>query len=402
MRLPLKVVPVLEGDVVRPHVGGGPAKSFREVDDAFRVELESKIDHVRDHFQASFNEFPNVPAVARVKVRDDAVAKTHRPLSLFNEKSCPIIASDGLDELLVSVTPQGLETLALQVRTTLSKRPLAHMSTLLDIQPVLPLFELPTNDEYAKVKLFRHHIPARDSQLDQTFLAILKRLELEGQELRYGNGLKIFKVRTGHSDRLQELARYIGTQSLGAFPSFHPLRSASIPVREATLADFPSPAGEVDYPIVGLVDTGIDPNDRFLSPWVIARETYVPEAERDYSHGTFVGGLIANAKPMNHGDDRFPSCSSKIVDVVALGTGKTNELDLITILEEVIPKYPSINVWNLSLSAHTPVKDEAFSDFAVKLDSLQDEFKTTIVLAAGNYTSPPLRSWPPQEFERSG
>ena len=107
-KLPLKVIPPLERDFYKPHVGGGAKKVFGPVDAKFRGMLSAQVIEVRDHFVTAFKEFPAVPAVARAKVRADAIAKSHRPLSVLSTRTCPIIGAEGLGELLLSVTPQGL------------------------------------------------------------------------------------------------------------------------------------------------------------------------------------------------------------------------------------------------------------------------------------------------------
>ena len=66
-----------------------------------------------------------------------------------------------------------------------------------------------------------------------------------------------------------------------------------------------------------------------------------------------------------------------------------------TLLEDVLPQHPEVRVWNLSLSGSDPCSDDYFSDLAIKLDDLQDRFGVTFVLAAGNYATPPFRTWPP-------
>ena len=128
-KLPLKVVPPLERDFYRPHVGGGAKKIFTPVDDEFRGMLSAQIIGVRDHFLTAFKDFPSVPAVARAKVRSDAIAKSHRPLKVLSTKTCPIIGAEGLGELLLSVTPRGLENLARAIETDKTRVGIANIST---------------------------------------------------------------------------------------------------------------------------------------------------------------------------------------------------------------------------------------------------------------------------------
>jgi len=162
--------------------------------------------------------------------------------------------------------------------------------------------------------------------------------------------------------------------------------------------DFPPPEGELDYPLIGVVDAGTTLNDPQLAPWLIARDVHVPPEFQDNTHGNFVSGLIVHGRRLNHGDARFPDCSAKLVDIVALGTNGTSEDELLSILEESLDKHPDVKVWNLSLGTPNPIDDRTFSDFAVALDRLQDERGVTFILAAGNYQQAPFRTWPPQEL----
>ncbi len=187
-KLPLKVVPLLERDFYRPRPGGGAKKVFQAVDADFRSLLASQVIGIRDHFVAAFKEFPDVPAVARAKVRPDAIAKSHRPTNVLSYKTCPIIGAEGLGELLLSVTPQGLENLARRIERDRTNEAVANLSTLRSFEAYRPSVELP-GDEIAKVKLFLHNNPGFDAAVDQSFYKVLRRFGIrEPRQLRYGSG----------------------------------------------------------------------------------------------------------------------------------------------------------------------------------------------------------------------
>ena len=397
-KLPLKVVPPLERDFYRPHAGGGAKKIFVPVDNEFRGKLSAQVIEVRNHFVTAFKEFPNVPAVARATVRSDAIAKSHRPVKVLSPKTCPIIGAEGLGELLLSVTPQGLENLARSIETDRTHEGIANLSTLQSFEAYRPSVEMP-NDQVAKVKLFRHNNPNFDSAVDESFYRVLRRFGIrEPRELRYGRGLKIYRLELKQPELIQALSGYVGTQSVGPFPVYQPVRSAAVPVRSAVTEDFPAPETGVDYPLIGVVDSGTAVGDPYLSPWRHAREVYVPEADQDNSHGSFVSGLLIHSRKLNHDDARFPSCSARIVDVVALAKNGTTEDKLLSTLEDALEKYPEVKVWNLSLGTERCVDNKMFSDLGVALDRLQDEHDVTFVLAAGNYREKPYRGWPPDDL----
>jgi hypothetical protein len=193
-RLPLKVVPRLEQDFYKPDPGGGPKKVFRKVTRQLRDELAGQVVTIRDSLRQSFKEFPAVPAVARASVRADAIAKSHRPVAILSGQTCPIIGAQGLGELLLSVTPTGLENLARRIESDNTKLGIANLSTLQAFQLYEPDVESPT-DNIAKVKLFRHNQRVFDDAIEETFLKVVGRYKgTHPEELRYGGGLKIYRV----------------------------------------------------------------------------------------------------------------------------------------------------------------------------------------------------------------
>lgn len=396
-RLPLKVVPPLQQDFYKPKPGGGPKKVFTPVTREFRQRLAEQVIGVKAHFKESFKEYPDLPAVARVKVHSEAIAKSHRPTTLLSNNTCPVIGAEGLGHLLLSVTPTGLDRLAARIEYDKSKQAIANLSTLSSIAAFEPVVEA-ASDGNLKVKLMRHHTSILDSAVDQVFRDVTEKLRVKDvSEIKYGGGLKVFRVKERRPDVLKKLSEYVGTQSIGPFPVYEPVRSSAIRIRSAKDQDFPAPDPKTDYPIVGIIDSGTSVSDSLLLPWRVARDAYVPDSEQDNTHGSFVAGLIVHGRSMNHSDARFPACSARFVDVVALSKSGTSEDKLLTVLESAIAKYPTVKVWNLSLGTKTSVTDRAFSDLGIALDRLQREHDVVFVVAAGNFQSRPLRGWPPED-----
>lgn len=397
-RLPLKVVPLLQDDLYKPEGSGGEKKVFDDVTPESRGKLAAQVIEVRGRFEQAFQEFPNVPAVARAKLKPQAIAKSHRPTSVLSAKTCPIIGAEGIGDLLVSVTQQGLERLARRIERVRTKVGIANLSTLQSFTAFEPQVET-LDGETAKVKLFRHQSSLLDSAVDDSFSRVVRRYGIrEPHEVKYGRGLKIYRLPLKRPEIVEALRGFVGTQSVGPFPVYLPVRSTSIPVRNAAPQDFPTPQPGTDHPLVGIVDSGTREDDPYLTPWRHAREAYVAKADQDHSHGSFVSGLLVHARSLNHDDARFPRCSARFIDVVALGKAGTSEDKLLTSLEDALGKFPDVKVWNLSLGTDRPVTDKTFSDLAVALDRLQDDYRTTFVLAAGNYARKPFRGWPPEDL----
>ncbi len=373
-----------------------------------RVSLKKQLLKVQTYFSPAFDGAPDIPAVARVILKDDALAKSHRPSALLNENTCPIMGVRNFGELLITVQPHRIRHLLDRILEDDSKTTVANLSTIERIEPFTEADVLGSSrldelrraaqgDRGVKLKLFRHGRAALNQAVDEALARLLENVRPSRVDaLDYGRGVTVYRVKGIQSGKLEELSRFVGAQSLSDFPTYRIVRTASLPVRAALGDEFPPPQAGVDYPTVGIVDSGIPPGDQALAPWIVAKHVYVPPGDRDHDHGSFVGGLLVHARRLNQDDPRFPGVSSKIVDVMAVPkSGKISEDELVAILDEVLPKHPDVRIWNLSLATTLPCTDIGFSDLAIKLDDLQDRYNVTFVLAAGNYVVPPFRGWPP-------
>lgn len=416
LRLPIKVVIPATSDYQKPNTGGGgPRKVFGDVTDGLRLALEDQVAAVASHFAAAFQTAPDLAAVARVTLKSDALAKSHRPTALFNNNTCPIIGGDAFGELLVSVQPRGLEQLRKKLREDDTKLGAAAISTIERIEPysgdnanrITEAGRAIIRREGRldmKLRLFRHRNSTIDAKILRAFQAKLAQINLAPEQLQYGEGQRVFRVKNVPQVAVAQLAGFVGTQSISDFPMYRAVRTEAIPLRAARVSDFPAPMADQTYPVVGIIDSGVNPDDPLLKPWSVSREVYVPPEYRDHHHGSFVAGLVVNGKILNHDDPRFPNVNAKFVDVVAIpGKGQAiREDDLVTIIEEVVPKHPSVKVWNLSLgTAAEPCKDDAFSDLAATLDRIQDQYGVRFVIASGNYQDKPFRGWPPEDCGES-
>lgn len=416
IRLPLKVVLPDSRDIQQDHSTGGSRKIFGEVTPAVRAALIENLRDVSEFFREIFRETPEVPSVAKVSLKEEALAKSHRPKELLTSSTCPIIGVQGLGDLLVSVTQAGITRLAKEIHTADTKVALANISAISRIEPytirdVLPernesgIKKLVDGQELAiKLKLFNHGDSAANAAILNSLLSTLADMGLaeKAREVHYSPALRLFRIQVETPHQVERLATLVGTQKLALFPRYRLVQTTSIPHRGLMPEELPPPSSHHSYPIIGVVDTGVNPEDVFLQPWTVARESYVPSEEADFRHGSFVAGLAIHSRRLNHGDSRFPLTSAKILDVAAVPKGGgISEDELVAVLQEVVPRYSEVKVWNLSLGTDEQCTDETFSDLAVVLDELQDRHGVIFVMAAGNYAQPPLRGWPPEDLGES-
>lgn len=415
-RLPIKVVLPQEQDL-RPVPGGGsPRKVFDDAADrSVREHLLRQVSELREHFHAVLEPRSRIPAVARVVLKEQALAKSHRPQHLFQKDTCPIIGGEMFGNLLVSVSGPGLERLATDIDERMAKDIAADISTVIRIEPY-------TADDAAgssgvdglsrrvatqharelKLRLFRHKNAVADDRVRSAFFELAANLGLpEPESVPYTSGLRIYRVRGVTPETVPQLAGFVGAQSVGMFPKFR-LFAQYIPQGTVSAERFPAPDPNRLYPLVGIIDSGTDPSNALLQAWVVDRdEEDVPRADQCNDHGSFVAGLIINGRQLNHGDTRFPSVQAKIIDVVALPKPDTpaEESDLLGTIRRAVQKYPDVRTWNLSISRIEEVcRDDVFSDFAMELDAIQRTHDVTFVSCAGNFVDPPLRGWPPEDL----
>ena len=412
VRLPIKVVVSSPKDFNKPDTGGGPRKIFGEVTPETRQMCLEQLHNVEKHFEAFFREDVNVAGIARVVLKEKALAKSHRPSALFTDETCPIVGCGKFGEILISVTRRGLGELAQKIDGERSKTAKANISTIERIEPyavedavgtigVKGVKErLKKEEGTLRLRLFMHGLKQRDNVLLRMFKRKMRELGIdEPEELSYSKKLKVFKLRGVEEQQVEDIAAFIGTQSVGTFPAFDFIKPAAVPVEKVNPELFEKPDPTVDYPVIGIIDTGTNPKNAVLNGWVVSRDSFVADGDEDYEHGSFVAGLAVHGRQLNS-DFRFPSHPVKFIDVVAIPKdGRVYENDLLTILEEVIPKYREAKLWNLSINnVMGHVNDDAFSLFAIALDDLQDRYGVTFVISAGNYTIQPLRGWPPEDL----
>lgn len=242
-KLPLKRVHIQGGDYFRPAASGSPRKVFGEVTPTVRKRIAREVGGIDRHFQEAFKSYPSVAAVARVRLKDEALAKTHRPEGLFDSVGCPIVGIGGFGELLVSVTSKTISRLHDAILSKSTKEAIADISTIRVIEPYS--IEASPRDEVGallsrvskaalKLRVFRHGLPIVDGAIDVALREQVRAMKIEMERLEYSAGLAIYRLTGVSPEHYERLSQFIGTQSLGLFPEFHVVRPASQPVGRLT------------------------------------------------------------------------------------------------------------------------------------------------------------------------
>ena len=412
--LPIKIVFPRDEDFRPPHRGGGPKEPVVSVTPETRVALANQVRTVKEYFAASFKKDPGVPAVARAILHPLAVAKSHRPLHLLQKDTCRIIGGGDLGELYVSVLPEKLDRLADRIINSRADDAIPNIAALSSFVPFKvddaltaeTISELESIAAEGKTRLcyqlFSHVSHRLDAAVEDAFFRLLSQYNVKDvEELDYGPQTKMFCFNSLPRAAVRPIATFIGTQSLSTFPTYRTVRTVAQTLGSVSKKNFPPPEPDREYPLVGIIDSGTDPNNPHLQAWVESRyEAAVPRSMQNNEHGSFVAGLLAHARLLNNGNPAFPDCPCKIVDVVALDRKeRIDEYDLRNVIDDALERFPNVPVWNLSLSMEgRTCENERFSRLGKFLDSRSQSRHVQFVNAAGNYADAGLRPWPPPKM----
>jgi serine protease AprX len=411
--LPIKIVLPKETDRQRNN-GGGETKFFGDVTPELQTSVAGMFEHVLDYYKDVFSANNMIPAVGKITVKQEAIAKSHKPNELCQK--CPIIGSEELHEIYIRVDKKSIiETIEL-IKKPPSKRFKANLTAIEDIKPVTTREKISKNLEEVltqggfdkikgriKLKLFDFSDDFDNSQIEGYVMSKLHDFGLSEKYeiILYGSKIKLIKIEVNSNDDIINLASINGVRAVDFFQEY------SLPLDEfndVDLQDFLGGEYSESEIRIGIIDGGISKNNALLQPYVVAREEYISEAYRNPNHATFIASTIQYGNKLN-GIETTSSLRFKFVDIVAMPNGDKNygavdtigEKELMEIIEEVMDKYASTTkIWNLSIGIEDRVCSGVISDLGIFLDYIQDKYQVQIFVSSGNLNQPPFREWPPQ------
>lgn len=382
--------------------GGGGKKVLVSVDDAYRRALSETLQHSVLAATAERDLYPDSMFTLVFKLREKAIAKSHRPMELAQEARLQPAGHAKIDEMLVGATASSAEALnhAILKRNTGTIR--ANLSA---IEAVELWSRERRNPEGASalleagravMSLFRY---AQDDLTKLNYdraVRILKSLSLQFHEIHQSRGLPLFLIHDLdrlHEAELANLLDYPGARQIYVEPVYEAYAAASPVTVDVLVTTSSASAQQSEIPTVAIFDTGVSSNATAIAGWVPSRDIYVLPPDTDHVHGTMVASLISAASHFNNSHPWLPLTQSFVHDVCALEVSGSYMSDLEERLREAVSKRPDIKVWNLSLGGQ-PCDEQNFSDLAMTLDELSDRFNVLFVVAAGNYVDMPRRGWP--------
>lgn len=391
--------------------GGGGGKELVPVTAQLRHELSQSMSEAAAIIGAEAISHPDVPGVLVLRLRDIAVAKSHRPMTLISEANMPQAGHGEINEMLIAVNPVSIGQLAHVIKERTTKAVRANLSTVdrfeawdLSRRLPRPFRDQPLEKVLAgfraqaarmMVRLFSHDSAATTSLVVERFEQLLRDQNIMTVRLSQRTGPPLFLLLLNGAMTLaafSNIVHFQGVRQARPEPKILPSAAAMPAAMAPTFVGAP-PAGNL--PVVGVFDSGVNPASHHLQPWIKSRDIYILPPDTDYAHGTAVASLVVDSRGLNGQHAYFPMAGCMVHDVCALESGPSGaqQGDLIIRLREAIAKHKEVKVWNLSLGGGE-IGDDEFSEFGRELDALSDAYGVLFIVAAGNYQEYPRRGWP--------
>ena len=416
-------------------------------DDEFVAHKGSLVRSLADIEAASRRNAYSRITYAKVKMRSDAIAKTHRPTkSIFAQnKRNFVVGGAGIGELLIEMHPGAIEKTeqaiyrAENVSREKPSRARSEVSGIQSIQLYSSTDRVPFSlaevrtwkeeglvsngyyvDTFHPLRLLFEQIQISED-FKELLLSFIKKLEslsyISYKELiTPGFGGQVFVRIESENDEDYD----IKNAELLAFLAEHPL------VRKVTAApslssftasegiglyvDVTAPDDVSSFPLVGVIDDGIS---EVFDGWKVYTWSELPNLYRTENHGSKMAGLLVKGNELN-GTDLIPETDGcRLADLFmfpsrgnwdnAYPQGVENFFESLRNAVEEAKEDSGARIFNISMNQEKRNPSEGwYSIAAKKLDEISDELDVQFVISAGNLPVDQMRDeWIPADPEHN-
>lgn len=345
--------------------------------------LQDSISGVKIEFNRKKNKNSSLPMLMSTTIHQDALAKTHRKRitnMLENDGNDNVIGLSGNSKILSLVSSEAvLDEIEKVISTENNAIVISSINEMEVYKPYIEAYD-EANSSY-RVRLIDYNDFDKNNLVRVLFEQYCNEKGIEiNSKVRFTSDMIIYRVTIATADMLGELKEFEGLYSAEITkPIYATLDSlnANLTVEEK------APEEDEEYPIVGILDTGIE-EIGYLKKWKTDESfTSYPEVYQNHSHGTAVAGIIEYGDELNGFDTSILKGVRLFDATVYPNTGIYPE-ELVENVRDAIERHPEIKIWNMSLGTATDAELDCFSEFGMALDNIQDENNVLIVKSVGN------------------
>lgn len=358
--------------------------------------IERNIAHISGQlvqFATMFNEERTLPLLTKVSIHKDATAKSHRSdirsvLEVNGKRN--VIGVPSLGKLLVKIdTPRDLNEISRHFRygDNISKSRRKGLSAIEDIEKYTAEVEPGIcPEDRLKIQLVDYQNSEYNHQSLIQFRTLCSRAGVKLQELNYAGNYRLFALENVSREALRAIATMDSVLYVRRMPT---IVFEAAPEPDNSEIEVMKPADGENYPVVGLLDTGVSPNTEYLTPWMYDAEDnnagFLAE-DINRQHGTAVASVL------NYGDfleqKDYTQCGPSRIQSCIINTSRDRailyENDLVMNIQDAVSSHPEIKIWNLSQGTELEISDTKYSDLAIALDTIQQTNRVLICKSAGN------------------
>lgn len=349
-------------------------------------QLISELEMVNKKIDTRVAERNFIPVTITAYMNEDATAKSHRSkiAQVFDTKQENNIIGVISDNALVIKIK---DTKTLNQITNKIHREESNALAISAIEEI-SLFEPkisynPTPNNKIKVRLIDYDNYELNLAVSSTFEKLCIENNLKCAKTMYTDSLTIYDMEFSNADNFKWVEEFEGLYSIEDMPTYHNTKLLTIE-NNNTLENKEYDSNK-EYPIVGVMDSGISEN-KYLSNWLLDdKNTSFLESDLIKEHGTFVAGIITYGDQLS-GENFTGVNGCKVFDSTIFSElSAISQTDLVRNIETTLKRYgDKIKIWNLSIGTREEADLDNFSELGIALDFLQDKYDVIICKSAGN------------------
>jgi hypothetical protein len=205
-------------------------------------------------------------------------------------------------------------------------------------------------------------------------------------ETRYSSDMRLYRIVLDSPDDMDIV---YGFEGIFSIEEAKPIRVEMDLFNEMLVPAVKKPMPNETYPIVGVLDSGIEAN-QYLSQWLTENhEAYYGEDLQDKSHGSMVASVLEYSDELN-GTNYFSTNGVMMLEAIIAPDLKKEEVypeDLIDNVRDAIERHRDIKIWTMSAGTTEESELFSFSEYGIALDNIEDENNVLIIKSAGNSMS---------------
>lgn len=389
-----------------------PKRDTRPSFDEARYRLCDEVKLAISNVDNTPNEFILDEFIINIRMDVSYSAKSYHPTALIShlhaedvgsKKWMKKVSSKSSDksnnikigkEIFLRMNRNTLENLELQLRNgdDFSKGAIENIRSIdsLYFDNHSLLIEKFSNDwTEGRVELVLHpfNLKTEDSKL--------KLLQLIGQ---YGGDPSKVKFKTYNSG-ITFVSALLSREVLSNVLRYNPIRTAhpiflkQLPSIRSGDSNIPLPLPPNDNKIsiikMGVFDGGVNVNNPYFDGFVIENNPIQTQKDTAFiEHGMgVVGASLYGDLGKYQSNINLPTPMVNVESFRVFPLSDHNDIDLyeiIDIIEDIVPKRPDIQVYNLSIGPYGAIDDDNITRFTYALDELSKDGKKLFVIAVGN------------------